>query len=428
MVRSNCPKPSTSARVVAGPFSPNRPSQRLNHRRYSPRAVAGLVTAAAVAPSFETAVRLLDQISDLAISPRHLQDLTHEVGGELAAARDRRTRQLRERPLNTPPRPAEPPLALAAVMTDGGRMQTRQPGSKTGVHQPHWRETKSAVLMRMTAAATGQDPHPALPRCFATAMAAPTTGAAAPTTAAPTTGAAAPTTGAAAAASPGRWGPKSLVRTGLATLADSEEFGWMLAAEADRRGFQSATRGAFVGDGQAYNWTIQRRHFATFTPILDFLHAAEYLHDAAKAAGDAPRGRTWAEACWQGRVAEVITDLERCQDALEPPPDPNAEPDAPWCVLETSRRYLENNRDKMDYPRYRREGLPITSSPIESWIKQLNQRVKGSDRFWEDGPRGEAILQVRAAWQGEDDALKNHLANRPGHPYSRPRSPASRAA
>lgn len=367
--------------------------------------------AAAVAPSFETAVRLLDQITDLSISPRHLQDLTHEIGGELAAERDRRTQRTRDRPLNTPPRPAEPPLALAAVMTDGGRMQTRRPGSKTGVHQPHWRETKSAVLLRMTDVATGHDPHPELPRCFATSMAT-----------------SAPIASESSSATATRWGPRCLVRTGLATLADSEEFGWMLAAEAERRGFHSAARGAFVGDGQAYNWTIQRRHFAPFTPILDFLHAAEYVHDAAKATGDATLGRTWAEACWQGRVADVITELGRKQGALAPPPDPKAEPDHPWCVLETSRGYLENNREKMDYPRYRRQGLPITSSPIESWIKQMNQRVKGSDRFWEDGPRGEAILQVRAAWQGEDDALKKHLANRPGHPYSRPRSPTARAA
>lgn len=410
MVRSNSPKPSTKAREVDGPFSPHRPSQRLNHRQYSPQAVAVRVTAAAVAPSFETTVRLLDQISEISISPRHLQDLTHEIGGEPAAERDRRTKVVRDPPLNPPPRPAEPPLALAVVMSDGGRMQTREPDSKSGVHQPHGRETKSAVLLRMTDVATGQDPHPELPRCFATSIDHNAT------------------IESESSATSSRWGPKSRVRTGLATLADSEEFGGMLAAAADRRGFLSASRGAFVGDGQAYNWTIPRRHFADFTPILDFMHAAEYVHGSAKAAGDATLGRTWAEACRQGRTAEVIDEPGRKQDALEPPTDPKAEPEHPWCVLEKSRGYLENNLDKMDYPRYRREGLPIASSPVESWIKQMNQRVKGGDRFREDGPRGEAILQVRAAWQGEDDALRNHLANRPGHPYSRPRSPTSRAA
>jgi hypothetical protein len=34
-------------------------------------------------------------------------------------------------------------------------------------------------------------------------------------------------------------------------------------------------RQAFLGDGLPVNWTIQRRHFASFTPILDFVHARE---------------------------------------------------------------------------------------------------------------------------------------------------------
>lgn len=354
-------------------------------------------------------MRLVRELIELPISPRHLQDLTHEIGLELVATRDQRTEAFRDQPLCTPPRPAEPPIALAVVMPDGGRMQTREPDSKSGVHQPRWRETKTAVLVRMTDAAGADDPHPELPRCFAAPVDEGTAEPGPPTKERP-------------------WGPRGLVRTGLATLGDSEEFGWMLAAEADRRGFHDAAKGAFVGDGQAYNWSIQRRHFARFTPILDFVHAAEHAHEAAKAAGDPTRGRAWAQACWQGRVDQVIDELRQVGAGLTPPADPPSEPEHPWCVVNRVRGYFENNRDRMDYPRYRREGLPITSSPVESWIKQLNQRVKGSDRFWEDGRRGEAILQVRTAWQGEDEALRSHLGSRGGHPYSRPRSATPLAA
>ena len=92
--------------------------------------------------------------------------------------------------------------------------------------------------------------------------------------------------------------------------------------------------------------------------------------------------------------------------------------------------YLQNNQDRMDYPRYRREGLPVTSSPIESWVKQLNQRVKGSEKFWNDDANGEAILHLRTAWLGDDEALEKHLANRPGQMYGRPsnRVQASKSA
>ena len=158
------------------------------------------------------------------------------------------------------------------------------------------------------------------------------------------------------------------------------------------------------------------------------MHGAEHLYEAASALGDTSLGRKWAEACWQSKVANVIEEIRAKRDAVEPPPDPAEATEHLWCVLDKTIGYLESNQERMDYTRYRREGLPITSSPVESWIKQLNQRVKGSDRFWEDGRRGEAILQVRAAWQSEDDSLSNYLQNRPGHAYSRPPKPKSLAA
>ena len=42
---------------------------------------------------------------------------------------------------------------------------------------------------------------------------------------------------------------------------------------------------------------------------------------------------------------------------------------APEWVLNREHGYLTNNKERMDYPRYRRAGLPLTSSPIESWVK-----------------------------------------------------------
>ena len=36
----------------------------------------------------------------------------------------------------------------------------------------------------------------------------------------------------------------------------------------------------------------------------------------------------------------------------------------------------------MRYQEYRRQGLPITSSYVESAVKQFNARVKGTEKFW----------------------------------------------
>jgi hypothetical protein len=73
----------------------------------------------------------------------------------------------------------------------------------------------------------------------------------------------------------------------------------------------------------------------------------------------------------------------------------------------------------MDYPRYRREGLPVTSSLVESLVGEFNARVKGRGIFWNRPAGAEAILQLRAAVLSEDDRLARHFAQRPGSPYSR---------
>jgi hypothetical protein len=70
-----------------------------------------------------------------------------------------------------------------------------------------------------------------------------------------------------------------------------------------------------------------------------------------------------AEAVWQGRVDDGVEAI-----GLEPIDRGVAEADElpeddPLRPLANAARYFTNNRDRMDYPRYRREGLPLTSSP-----------------------------------------------------------------
>lgn len=173
----------------------------------------------------------------------------------------------------------------------------------------------------------------------------------------------------------------------------------------------------------AYNWSIQQKHFPTFEPIVDFVHPVERLYGAARAVND-DQGEAWlqyvawATAVWQGRVGEVIEVLARHSQVLGPPPA-EAEASDPRRVLAETLTYLRNNQARMDYPRYRREGLPVTSALIESLVKEINYRVKGSEKFWNDGSQGEAILQVRAALLSHDERLTDHFRNRPGSPYAR---------
>ena len=342
---------------------------------------------------------MLEELGGISISSRHLNNLTVKVGTELAEDRDARTAAYFNQPLPRTPRRPEVPIALAAVSIDGGRMQTRLDGGGVGVHNPHWRETKNALFLRMNGVSFAEDPHPELPECFVDPHRMKTLlpGVASGQSDRRDDRQSAPET------QQGHfgWRPEPLFRTCLSSLTTSDMFGRMMAAEADLRGFYQAAKRAFVSDGLPYNWTIQQKHFRSFTPILDFVHAVEHVYAAARCLRNDQTELwrlhlQWTEACWQGGVREVIAQLRAEQQRIGEPP-PNAAEDDPRKILGDTIGYFENNAERMNYPAYRREGLPITSALMESFVKELNQRVKGTEKFWNDGASGAAILQVRAA-------------------------------
>jgi hypothetical protein len=74
-------------------------------------------------------------------------------------------------------------------------------------------------------------------------------------------------------------------------------------------------------------------------------------------------------------------------------------------VLRGVLQHVLNNYKRMDYPRCRRRGLPITSSPVESLIKQLARRMKGAEKFWNESA-AEAVLRVRAGLLSQDGRVE----------------------
>jgi hypothetical protein len=83
-------------------------------------------------------------------------------------------------------------------------------------------------------------------------------------------------------------------------------------------------------------------------------------------------------------------------------------------TVQETLTYVLNNRERMDYPEYRRLGLPVSSALVESTIKQINRRIKGSEKFWLEGG-AEALLQLRAAQLSEDDRWKENWSRRRKH-------------
>jgi hypothetical protein len=386
---------------------------------------------AGVVSSFDVAEVALKVVGEISVSDRQINKLVAMAGGQLEVDRDKRTEQYVNQPLPRVANQVEPAPDLAAVFCDGGRMRTRAEGQGCGVHQPHWRETKNAAFHRMQSGSWDQDPQTDLPECFrnqayveklvkglknvkkegreeavAEEEQSPCQK---PVDCAPP---------------PCEWQPKTLCRTCVSSLATSEEFGPMMAAEADARGFFAAKKRAFLGDGLPYNWTIHRVWFSIFVAIVDFVHVVEYIFSAAKAIHHDPAAYwqqylDWVTACWQGRASDVIDELRMWQERVGPVPPKAQLPDTdPRQAIHATLTYLTNNHSRMDYPCYRRQGLPVTSSLAESIVKQMNQRVKGTEKFWNDGASGEAILQLRAMVLCQDDRLQKWIRNRRISPFS----------
>jgi len=350
-----------------------------------------------------------------------VQRVIADVGDELISRRE--NDRLAGETIAMPPQ-------VAVVQCDGGRILTREPGCGPGVHQQAWKETKNAGLFRMTSEIATDDPHPELPSAFADrARLAKLTETAAPDDIDETPekqGCNDDPLDVLDKPPSDKYRPRVLVRTVVSSMANSETFGRQMKQEARHRRFDESARRAFVGDGLPCNWTIHREHFSDYVPILDFIHVAGYLFAAASVIEKA-KDESWslylrlATACWQGRVDQVIAALSRWLADHDLADTTSVDPDHPFAAVVTALRYLRCNRERMDYPSYRRSGLPVTSSLMESLVKQVNLRVKGTDQFW-DRPRGaERILQIRAAILSDDDRLARHLTTRPGSPYIRRR-------
>jgi hypothetical protein len=186
------------------------------------------------------------------------------------------------------------------------------------------------------------------------------------------------------------------------------DFGPQVAQAARAMGLLGSPRQAFVADGAENNWALWRRSFGSFVAILDFIHAPSYVFAAAlagrKFADGWPVYVRWIGWVWQGQVEQVIAELAQRQAELGTPPPDEAET-SPRQVVAKTLTYLQNHKDKMRYDAYRRQGLPLTSSHVESLIKEVNQRVKGTEKFWCEAG-AEPILQLRADFLSHDRPLE----------------------
>ncbi len=452
----NTPNRSATARPAVGIFFPQRPLLKLDTHAYSPSILHKIIGVAGQVKSFKVAAEVLALAADVSISGRHINRLTEEIGLEMQQQRDQAMEDYVHHRRQEPLAPAP---STVAIGLDGGRVLTRTPGQGAGVHGKQWREDKVACLLTLKGQSLGADPHPEPPKCFLDAPEVdklvrelqahhgPRQENELPQLAELRLGQPVAAADAAAVATPSAdpppqrservWPPQRTkdARTCVATLQDSARFGKLVAAEAYRRNFQAASRGALLGDGSAWIWTLHAKWFSWLTPVADFVHPLTYLYVTATVLAATVPERwqwyvQWMTWCWQGRVGLVIAELQTRLEQMEPyvgggrPPPTDAR-----AVVERTLTYLRNNESRMHYPQYRQQGLPVSSSLVESLIKEVNYRVKGTEKFWDQPEGAEAILQIRAAVLSDDGRLAQHIENRPGSAYRRhtSRKPAKAA-
>lgn len=193
----------------------------------------------------------------------------------------------------------------------------------------------------------------------------------------------------------------------IASRMSAEAFGPRLLAEAARRGALEVVawegplnqRGLAVlrqvvvlGDGSPWIWNLASEHFGGRIEIVDFYHASEHLWNVARTLyGEGTKeAKAWAQ--------ERIEELRR--DGVEPVCKALAEAKAVKGeqaeILRRERGYFRTNADRMNYPAFRAQGLPIGSGAVEGSAKHLvQQRMKRPGTRWSPGG-AQAVLNVRS--------------------------------
>jgi hypothetical protein len=411
-----------------------------------------MTIAGVVAESFAKAEMYLLQLADLKVSAQRIRRMTRLRGRDRIKLRQQITAYYQNTKLldqlrRVPDGVVAPEIAV--ISFDGGRYQVldRSPGATAartaaraasvtgGNHRKgsHWKESRVACVMSMTGATHESDPMPQLPDFLAGGrdlqrklteighvMALPESAAKTSSEQPQSTDESKPKKRSSrrsrqhpmAAKDRPLPCPDLVHREVIASAGVWRDFGVTVAAEAWSRGFAGAKRKVCICDGNDAIRRACETHFSDYVHVLDLMHALSYSMNAARAVGGTVdeinvRYREWAELIWSGKVDRVIEQLTRHGETLGDPPA-KASADDPREAIRVARVYYSNQRSRMDYPRYRRLGFPLTSSLMESAVKQIGRRIKGSEKFW-SAKGGDELLALRGDFVSDDDRLGKFL-------------------
>lgn len=219
----------------------------------------------------------------------------------------------------------------------------------------------------------------------------------------------------------------------VAAREPAEAFGGRLLAEAARRGALRVTgweggltgralavlpETVVLGDGAAWIWNLADEHLDRRVEVVDYWHAVEHLHTLAAALyEDGEQATAWARA----RAGDLLAQgaegvLAHLRGVKAPTP-------AAKEVLRVERGYFAKHAERMQYPLFRDDGLPIGSGAIEAAAGHVVQhRMKRPGMRWSD-TGGDALLALRARVRSHRPLLLPTA--KPAQPQRTPRARAA---
>lgn len=153
------------------------------------------------------------------------------------------------------------------------------------------------------------------------------------------------------------------------------EFSKRVAREARRRDFDKAERRVVIGDGALWIWNLASEFFPGAIEIVDLYHAKEHLCEVGKSIYGIGNelGTQWAklrhDELDEGKFDNLLEAIRSHRGKNE---------EARKCF-----DYFKRNRERMNYPSFRAQGLCVGSGVVEAGCRvAIGARLKLSGMHW----------------------------------------------
>jgi hypothetical protein len=169
---------------------------------------------------------------------------------------------------------------------------------------------------------------------------------------------------------------------------------WSLAV---RCGLESAVEVVLLGDGAAWIWEHVAGVLGERTVcITDWYHVIEHVWACGRTlhGQETPETAAWVAECetllWDGKVRPLVQKLDDHRRQIRSIPKRKA--------IDGLMTYLQNQGDRIEYDRFRADGLDIGSGRVESACKHVvANRMKRSGMIWSD-EGAQDLLSLRTAY------------------------------